>query len=93
MTDQECELLMLLREDCKRAMPNALNKLLLSFKWNQQKSVGQVLTLLNDWPKVSPSKALELLDYAYPDSFVRHYAIECLKGMGDRCLVIFSDDF
>lgn len=71
---------MLLREDCKRALPNALNKLLLSFKWNQQKSVGQVLTLLNDWPKVSPSKALELLDYAYPDSFVRHYAIECLKG-------------
>lgn len=80
MSDQECELLWHLREDCKRALPNALNKLLLSFKWNNQKSVAQALSLLQDWPKIPPSKALELLDYAYADSHVRKYAIECLKG-------------
>ncbi|KAJ6220646.1 hypothetical protein RDWZM_006458 [Blomia tropicalis] len=81
MTDSERELLWMLREDCQRQLPNALNKLLLSFKWNNQKEIGQALALLQFWPKISPTKALELLDYAYPDSAVRKYAVECLKEL------------
>ena len=81
MTDTECELLWILREDCQRQLPNALNKLLLSFRWNNQKKVATALCLLNKWPKIQPDKALELLDYAYPDSMVRKYAIECIKGL------------
>ena len=81
MTEQECELLWLLREDLKQAHPNALNKLLLSFKWNNQKNITQALVLLQGWPKIGIHKALELLDYAYPDPVVRKYAIGCLSGM------------
>lgn len=81
MTDQECELLWLIRQDCRSLLPDSLNKLLISFRWNSQKMVGEALTLLSGWPKLSPHKALELLDYAYADSMVRKFAIECLKGM------------
>ena len=81
MSESECELLWMLREDCKRSLPNALNKLMLSFKWNQQKYISPTLALLQSWPKIAPHKALELLDYAYPDPAVRKYAIMCLKGL------------
>lgn len=81
ISDQERELLWFLREDCRTLLPHSLNKLLISFKWNNQKTVAQVLTLLQEWPKLTPEKALELLDYAYADSMVRKFAIECLKGI------------
>jgi phosphatidylinositol-4,5-bisphosphate 3-kinase len=81
MTDQERELLWFLREDCRTLLPHSLNKLLISFKWNNHKTVAEVLVLLQEWPKVTPEKALELLDYAYADSMVRTFAIECLKGI------------
>jgi phosphatidylinositol-4,5-bisphosphate 3-kinase len=81
MIDQERELLWFLREDCRTLLPHSLNKLLISFKWNNQKTVAQVLVLLQEWPKLTPEKALELLDYPYADSMVRTFAIECLKGI------------
>lgn len=37
-----------------------------------------MIALLEEWPKLSPDRALELLDYAYPEPAVRSYAIECL---------------
>lgn len=80
MSDQECELVWFLRQDCRQVFPNSLNKLLISFKWNNQKLIGETVCLLQSWPKLSPSKALELLDYAYADSLVRKFAIECLRG-------------
>lgn len=42
--------------------------------------------LLQKWPKLSPYRALELLDYAYADSSVRKFAIECLKEIDDESL-------
>lgn len=80
MTEHECELLWFLRKDCKQMFPNSLNKLLISFKWNNQRMIGETLCLLHTWPKLSPGKALELLDYAYADSMVRKFAIQCLRG-------------
>ena len=90
MSDHERELVWRFREDCARALPNALNKLLLSFKWNNQKNIGQAQALLSAWPKISPIKALELLDFAYPDSTVRKYALECLRGLLCRLTTIQS---
>ena len=89
ITDQERELLWFLRDDCRVLLPHSLNKLLLSFKWNNHKTVAQVLSFLHEWPKLVPEKALELLDYAYADCWVRKFAIECLKGITDEELALY----
>ncbi|CAG2166030.1 unnamed protein product, partial [Oppiella nova] len=89
ITDQERELLWFLREDCRSLLPHSLNKLLISLKWNNHKTVAQVLSFLQEWPKLVPEKALELLDYAYADCWVRKFAIECLKGITDEELSLY----
>lgn len=40
--------------------------------------VAEIISLLDEWPKLPPDHALELLDYAYAEPAVRSYAIECL---------------
>ncbi|EGV98740.1 Phosphatidylinositol-4,5-bisphosphate 3-kinase catalytic subunit beta isoform [Cricetulus griseus] len=37
--------------------------------------------LLQIWPKLPPREALELLDFNYPDQYVREYAVGCLRQM------------
>ena len=37
-----------------------------------------MISVLEEWPKLSPDHALELLDYAYAEPAVRSFAIECL---------------
>ena len=37
--------------------------------------------LLQEWPKLSVEKALELLDYAYADQAVRSFAVKCLHDV------------
>lgn len=44
--------------------------------------------LLLTWPELEPERALELLDYSYPDQAVRRFAVQCLEKM--RCA--FSND-
>lgn len=41
----------------------------------------QLQALLQIWPKLLPREALELLDFNYPDQYVREYAVGCLKQM------------
>ena len=43
--------------------------------------VAEVTSLLQQWPKLALEKALELLDYAYADQAVRHFAVQCLKDV------------
>lgn len=43
--------------------------------------VCQLQALLQIWPKLSPREALELLDFNYPDQYVREYAVRCLRDM------------
>lgn len=43
--------------------------------------VLQLQALLQIWPKLSPRDALELLDFNYPDQFVREFAVNCLRDM------------
>lgn len=80
------DLLWRLRFECCYQVPESLCKLLISFKWNNQKMIGEVISLLQIWPKLPPFKALELLDYAYADSSVRKFAIECLKDLSNEDL-------
>jgi phosphatidylinositol-4,5-bisphosphate 3-kinase len=43
--------------------------------------VSEVTSLLQRWPRLAVEKALELLDYAYADQAVRHFAVQCLKDV------------
>ena len=37
--------------------------------------------MLQVWDKLTPEQALELLDYVYPDTRVRSFAVTCLKSL------------
>ena len=41
----------------------------------------QCIAMLKTWPKLTPECAMELLDYQYPDTDVRKWAVECLKAL------------
>ena len=41
----------------------------------------QCIAMLKTWPKLTPESAMELLDYQYPDTDVRKWAVECLKAL------------
>jgi hypothetical protein len=43
--------------------------------------VAEATSLLHQWPKLAVEKALELLDYAYADQAVRHFAVQCLRDV------------
>lgn len=70
-----------LRYYCLQQVPALLPKLLHCVEWNDRKEVAEVTALLSKWPRLSPEKALELLDYAYADKAVRSYAVKCLVEM------------
>lgn len=44
-----------------------------------QSQVIQLSQLLDRWPTLPVEKALQLLDYAYPDENVRKFAVRCLR--------------
>ena len=41
--------------------------------------VFELNRLLERWPALEPERALQLLDYAYPDEPVRRFAVRCLR--------------
>uniref|UniRef100_A0A6Q2XC31 phosphatidylinositol-4,5-bisphosphate 3-kinase n=1 Tax=Esox lucius TaxID=8010 RepID=A0A6Q2XC31_ESOLU len=83
LCENEKDLIWTLRYDCMENFPQSLPKLLLSVKWSKHEDMAQV-ALLQIWPKLSPRDALELLDFNYPDQYVREYAVGCLKDMSDE---------
>uniref|UniRef100_G3VA95 phosphatidylinositol-4,5-bisphosphate 3-kinase n=1 Tax=Sarcophilus harrisii TaxID=9305 RepID=G3VA95_SARHA len=84
LCENEMDLIWTLRQDCRENFPQSLPKLLLSVKWNKLEDVAQLQALLQIWPKLPPREALELLDFNYPDQYVREYAVGCLKQMSDE---------
>ncbi|ELK16699.1 Phosphatidylinositol-4,5-bisphosphate 3-kinase catalytic subunit beta isoform [Pteropus alecto] len=84
LCENEMDLIWTLRQDCRENFPQSLPKLLLSIKWNKLEDVAQLQALLQIWPKLPPREALELLDFNYPDQYVREYAVECLQQMSDE---------
>ncbi|XP_031534146.1 phosphatidylinositol 4,5-bisphosphate 3-kinase catalytic subunit beta isoform [Vicugna pacos] len=84
LCENEMDLIWTLRQDCRENFPQSLPKLLLSIKWNKLEDVAQLQALLQIWPKLPPREALELLDFNYPDQYVREYAVGCLQQMSDE---------
>ncbi|CAI5775528.1 phosphatidylinositol 4,5-bisphosphate 3-kinase catalytic subunit beta isoform isoform X1 [Podarcis lilfordi] len=81
LCENEMDLIWTLRYDCRENFPQSLPKLLLSVKWNKLEDVAQLQALLQIWSKLPPREALELLDFNYPDQYVREYAVGCLRQM------------
>uniref|UniRef100_A0A673AZM7 phosphatidylinositol-4,5-bisphosphate 3-kinase n=1 Tax=Sphaeramia orbicularis TaxID=375764 RepID=A0A673AZM7_9TELE len=84
LCENEKDLIWTLRYDCRENFPQSLPKLLLSVKWSKHEDMAQLQALLQIWPKLSPRDALELLDFNYPDQYVREYAVGCLSDMSDE---------
>ncbi|KAM6932970.1 phosphatidylinositol 4,5-bisphosphate 3-kinase catalytic subunit beta isoform [Xenentodon cancila] len=84
LCENEKDLIWTLRYDCCDNFPQSLPKLLLSVKWSKHEDMAQLQALLQIWPKLSPRDALELLDFNYPDQYVREYAVRCLRDMSDE---------
>ena len=87
---QDKELIWFLKEFLKDRLPESLTHLLASVKWNTFKEhVLDMLVLINDWPLLSPEKALELLDFEYSDLSVRRFAVNCLGVLTDEELDLY----
>ncbi|XP_061492720.1 phosphatidylinositol 4,5-bisphosphate 3-kinase catalytic subunit beta isoform isoform X2 [Rhineura floridana] len=84
LCENEMDLIWTLRYDCRENFPQSLPKLLLSVKWSKLEDVAQLQALLQIWCKLPPREALELLDFNYPDQYVREYAVGCLRQMSDE---------
>ena len=74
-------MLLINRQDCLNDAPDALPLLLYCVSWNNRDEVSEMCSLLKTWPTLSVERALELLDYAYPDPLVRRFAINCLRKL------------
>ncbi|XP_068601187.1 phosphatidylinositol 4,5-bisphosphate 3-kinase catalytic subunit beta isoform [Brachionichthys hirsutus] len=84
LCENEKDLIWTLRYDCMLNFPQSLPKLLLSVKWSKHDDMAQLQALLQIWPKLCPRDALELLDFNYPDQYVREYAVGCLRVISNE---------
>ncbi|XP_077283888.1 phosphatidylinositol 3-kinase 92E [Arctopsyche grandis] len=89
MHEQERRSLWALREDFRTQHPTFLPKLLLCVDWNERQEAADAAALVSDWPLLSSAHALELLDYAYADRFVRRFAVSCLWNISDEDLSLY----
>lgn len=63
--------------------PSNLSLLALSTDWADRSSVQEMYRLLQECPKMSPYKALYLLDSRFPDPKIRAYAVRCMFPLSD----------
>ncbi|XP_035787665.1 phosphatidylinositol 4,5-bisphosphate 3-kinase catalytic subunit delta isoform-like [Anopheles albimanus] len=77
------------RRECMQQMPDGLPCLLYCVEWNNRDEVAEIVSLLQEWPKLPVERALELLDYAYADNNVRRYAVHCLSDIEDDELLLY----
>lgn len=83
MLEQEKEMMWNLRYECRYHFPHSLPKLLRCVQWNKHTDVAQMQALLLFWPPLSPTEALELLDFRYDDGHVRTFAVKCIRKFSD----------
>lgn len=91
ISEQERKEIWEMRNECMNIIPDGLPCLLYCVEWNSRDEVSEVVRILNEWPhkKISVERALELLDYAYADSYVRRFAVTCLKEIKDEDLQLY----
>lgn len=81
MHDQERNAIWAKRNECQEFLEEGLPCLLHCVEWNDRDEVSEMRRLLSKWKQLSEERALELLDYAYADSAVRRFAVQCLKNL------------
>lgn len=91
---QEKDLIWQIREYCLTNLPELLPRIIDCVDYTNQNQVFALHALLERWPVLPAERALQLLDYAYPDEFVRRFAVKCLREVNDDILLrYFSGTF
>ncbi|ELP85883.1 phosphatidylinositol 3-kinase, putative [Entamoeba invadens IP1] len=89
LTTEEIRMLWTYRAMVMKTKPRALSRVVRAVDFSDQEEVLELHRLLQKWPLIEPSHALELLDFHYPDEEVRIYALKCIDAMKDYELVDF----
>ena len=84
---QEKDLIWQIREYCLTNLPELLPRIIDCVDYTNQNQVFALHALLERWPVLPAERALQLLDYAYPDEFVRRFAVKCLREVNDDILL------
>lgn len=77
------------RDVLREQAPSVLPKLLQCIDWDNRNVVCEAMTMLRLWELLPVERALELLDYAYAEEFVRAYAVRCLNKITDDDLLLY----
>lgn len=83
LTVQEKDLIWKVREYCANNFPELLPRIIDCVNYAHQNQVAEIHRLLEFWPLLPAENALQLFDYAYPDEYVRKYAVKCLRQASD----------
>ena len=67
------------RHFCCTFLPRLLPRIIDCVDYSNPQQVQQLHTILAKWPPLPVECAFQLLDYAYPDTFVRAFAVKCLR--------------
>lgn len=89
MHEQDRNAIWAKRRECMMLEPEGLPCLLYCVEWNNRNEVAEITALLQEWPVLKVERALELLDYAYADQYVRRYAVKCLRKIQDDELLLY----
>ncbi|XP_058443761.1 phosphatidylinositol 4,5-bisphosphate 3-kinase catalytic subunit beta isoform [Malaya genurostris] len=89
MHEQDRNAIWTKRRECMTLEPEGLPCLLYCVEWNNRNEVAEITSLLQEWPLLPLERALELLDYAYADQYVRRYAVKCLRKIQDSELLLY----
>ncbi|XP_055587422.1 phosphatidylinositol 4,5-bisphosphate 3-kinase catalytic subunit beta isoform [Uranotaenia lowii] len=89
MHEQDRNAIWAKRRECMTLESDGLPCLLYCVEWNDRNEVAEIISLLKEWPLLPVERALELLDYAYADQYVRRYAVKCLRTISDDELLLY----
>ena len=76
---QEKDLIWKVRHFCCTCLPQLLPRIIDCVDYSNPNQVQQLHTILAKWPPLPVECAFQLLDYAYPDTWVRGFAVKCLR--------------
>ena len=79
ITVQEKVLIWKVREYCCVKLPYLLPRVVDCVDYSDPEQVKELHSILRRWPLLPVERALQLLDYAYPDRVVRKFAVTCLR--------------
>jgi len=72
-----------------KGKPRAITKCLQSVPWSEPDAILETYTMLQTWPDIPPTDALELLTHHFVDKNIRDFAISQLQRLSDDDLQDF----